>query len=185
MSAGPGLVSCLCQDRSLASPRAARRAPAREAQVFRRGRASPWCLGGFPKPSTGPSDAIPTTNLLPTRTRALMRSSGGRHAVRKKSSYHLSTRVRRRTQLAQTLRAPRTPCVATRQLFRAKKTRFQEQRAQRDEISFDFALDSNCYPRARAHPPRLGNHSAAGPRHTQRASSQLTRGGACRRRGCA
>ena len=39
-----------------------RRAPAGEAQVFRRGRASPWCLGGFPQPSTGPSDAVTTTN---------------------------------------------------------------------------------------------------------------------------
>ena len=36
------------------------------SQVFRRGRAPPWCLGGFPKPSTGPSDAITTAYPIAT-----------------------------------------------------------------------------------------------------------------------
>jgi len=66
LSAGTWLVRCLCQGRFFSSPRAARRGPAREAQVFKRGRASPWCLGGFPKPSTGPSDAITTASKVLT-----------------------------------------------------------------------------------------------------------------------
>ena len=54
--------------------------PAGEIHLFRRGRAPPWCLGGFPKPSTGPSDAITTASELLTLRELVLEL--GRHAAK-------------------------------------------------------------------------------------------------------
>ena len=83
-----------------------RRAPAEEAQVFRRDRASPWCSWSFPQPSTGLSDAITTANPLPTHTRASCahRAAGTLHTKSVGPSVHSCS-----APPAARTNAPRTP----------------------------------------------------------------------------